>query len=145
MRLGQDERFMMEALGARVMSITSDHKQIAQALIRETIRTAETISERPDHWYCDQLNRHDGMQGYVPLDEEIWQQCEGRIDALDHAVGTAHCIHGVTRSLWAHDPQVAIVAVQPAESAVLSRGPSGSDKIEGIGIGFVPPPGGGNL
>jgi cysteine synthase A len=45
----------------------------------------------------------------------------------------------VTKALWAHDRSVEIVAVEPAESAVLSGGPSGSHRIEGIGIGFVPP------
>ena len=56
-----------------------------------------------------------------------------------HSVGTAHAIHGVTKALWKHDDRIRIVAVEPAESAVLSGQPSGSHKIEGIGIGFVPP------
>ena len=54
-------------------------------------------------------------------------------------MGTAHSIHGVTQALWKHNPQIHIVAVEPAESAVLSGKPSGSHKIEGIGIGFIPP------
>jgi cysteine synthase A len=62
-----------------------------------------------------------------------------RIDAFVHSVGTAHSIHGVTQALWKHNPQIRIVAVEPAESAVLSGKPSGSHKIEGIGIGFIPP------
>ena len=56
-----------------------------------------------------------------------------------HSVGTAHSIHGVTRALWSHEPRIRIVAVEPAESAVLSGGVSGSHQIEGIGIGFIPP------
>ena len=55
------------------------------------------------------------------------------------SVGTAHSIHGVTRSLWAHNNHIRIVAVEPAESAVLSGGSSGAHQIEGIGIGFIPP------
>src|SRR5207244_7720652 len=47
--------------------------------------------------------------------------------------------HGVTRSLLKHNERIRTVAVEPAESAVLSGKPSGSHKIEGIGIGFVPP------
>ncbi len=64
---------------------------------------------------------------------------EGGVDAFVHAVGTAHSIHGVTRGLREHYPNVHIVAVEPEESAVLSGRPSGSHGIEGIGVGFVPP------
>lgn len=59
--------------------------------------------------------------------------------AFVHAVSTAHPIHGVTEVLWGHNPRIEITAVEPGESAVLSGGPSGSHKIEGIGIGFIPP------
>jgi cysteine synthase A len=61
------------------------------------------------------------------------------VSAFVQAVSTAHSIHGVTRALWRHNERIRIVAVEPEESAVLSGGPSGSHKIEGIGIGFVPP------
>lgn len=54
------------------------------------------------------------------------------------AVGTAHSIHGVTETLWKHKPDIHIAAVEPAESAVLSGKPTGSHKIEGIGISFIP-------
>jgi cysteine synthase A len=54
-------------------------------------------------------------------------------------VATAHSIHGVARALREHKPDLHVAAVEPAESAVLSGGPSGSHKIEGIGIGFIPP------
>ncbi len=56
-----------------------------------------------------------------------------------HSVSTAHSIHGVTKALWKHRRDIRITAVEPAESAVLSGRPSGSHKIEGIGIGFIPP------
>jgi cysteine synthase A len=61
------------------------------------------------------------------------------VQAFVHSVSTAHSIHGVTKSLWGHDEKIQIIAVEPAESAVLSGKPSGSHKIEGIGIGFIPP------
>ena len=117
----------------------SENKTINAALIKEMIRTADEISVRPGHWYCDQLRNHDAIAGYLPLGEEIWTQTEGRVDAFVHAVGTAHSIHGVAQVLWARNRGVRIVAVEPAESAVLSGGPSGAHKIEGIGLGFLPP------
>jgi cysteine synthase A len=79
------------------------------------------------------------MRGYLPLGEEIWEQTGGAVTAFVHAVSTAHSIHGVTQALWAKNREIHITAVEPAESAVLSGQPSGSHKIEGIGIGFLPP------
>jgi cysteine synthase A len=61
------------------------------------------------------------------------------VSAFVHSVSTAHSIHGVTEALWAHNPNIQINAVEPEESAVLSGGPSGPHKIEGIGVGFIPP------
>src|SRR5687768_4230547 len=134
-----EKRRTMQAFGAHITEVASDGKKINEALIKEMIRTAAEISERPGHWYCDQLRNHDAIAGYLPLGEEIWKQTGGRVDAFVHAVSSAHSIHGVTQALWAHDRNVRIVAVEPAESAVLSGKPSGSHRIEGIGIGFTPP------
>ncbi len=79
------------------------------------------------------------MTGYLSLGEEIWQQSYGRADAFVQFVGTAHSIHGTARGLRTHLPGVRIIAVEPAESAVLSGAPTGSRRIEGTGIGFIPP------
>lgn len=134
-----EKRRMMEGFGAHITDVTSDGKKITAALIKAMIAKAAELSQRPGHWYCDQLNNLDASAGYQPLGEEIWAQTGGRVDAFVHAVGTAHAIHGATHALWAHRPGIRIVAVEPAESAVLSGGPTGSHQIEGIGIGFLPP------
>lgn len=134
-----EKRRTMQAFGARITDVKSDGGQINAALIQEMIRTAREVSSRPGHWWCDQLNNHDAVAGYLPLGDELWEQTGGRIDAFVHSVSTAHSIHGVTRALWRRNRGIRIVAVEPAESAVLSGGPSGSHKIEGIGIGFTPP------
>lgn len=134
-----EKRRTMQAFGAQVTDVPSDRQQITETLVKEMLRRAAVISARPDHWYCDQLNNHDAIAGYLPLGEELWRQSEGRLTAFVHAVSTAHSIHGVTEALWQHDRGIRIVAVEPAESPVLSGGQSGSHKIEGIGIGFVPP------
>ncbi len=134
-----EKRRTMQAFGARVTDVPSDGQGITEPLVKEMIRTAAVISERPGHWYCDQLNNHDAVAGYVPLGEELWQQTAGRLTAFVHAVGAAHSIHGVTEALWRHNREIRIVGVEPAESPVLSGGQSGSHTIEGIGIGFVPP------
>lgn len=81
----------------------------------------------------------DAIDGYVPMGEEIWTQTSGEVDAFVHAVGTAHSIQGVASALRRHRSGVRIVAVEPSESPVLSGGRSGANRIEGIGIGFIPP------
>jgi cysteine synthase A len=134
-----EKRRTMEAFGAHITDVPSDDGKINETLVKRMIATAAEITRRPGHWWCDQLNNHDAVAGYQPLGEELWHQAEGRIDAFVHSVSTAHSIHGVTQSLWTHRPGIRIVAVEPAESAVLSGRPSGSHQIEGIGVGFVPP------
>ncbi|HEX6941765.1 MAG TPA: cysteine synthase family protein [Gemmatimonadaceae bacterium] len=134
-----EKRRTMLAFGARITDVASEGGRINQALITSMIATATTISTRPGHWFCDQLNNADASEGYLPLGEELWEQTAGHIDAFVHSVSTAHSIHGVTRALWRHNSRIRVVAVEPAESPVLSGGPSGSHKIEGIGIGFIPP------
>ena len=134
-----EKRRTMQAFGARITDVKSDGGQITEALIKEMIRTAGELSAKPGHWWCDQLNNHDAVAGYFPLGHEIWEQSDGTIDAFVHSVSTAHSIHGVTKALWQHRREIHITAVEPAESAVLSGQPSGSHKIEGIGIGFIPP------
>jgi cysteine synthase A len=88
---------------------------------------------------ADQLQNEDGAAGYHGLGEEIWRQTGGRVDAVVHAVSTSHSLHGMTRALRRAKPDLRVVAVEPAESPVLSGGPPGAHGIEGIGVGFLPP------
>jgi len=129
----------MRAFGAEITLVPSDNKKITESLIKELIATAGRISAQPGHWWVDQLNNREAITGYYPLGEEIWIQTEGNVDAFVQAVATAHSIHGVTKALREYKPDLHVAAVEPAESAVLSGGPSGSHRIEGIGIGFIPP------
>ena len=134
-----EKRRMMQAFGAVVEVVPSDHGRITEQLIRAMIARADELSRQPRHWWCDQLNNHDAIDGYLDLGEEIWEQSGGKVDAFVHSVSTAHSIHGVARALRRHRPDLTVIAVEPAESAVLSGGPTGSHGIEGIGIGFIPP------
>lgn len=134
-----EKRKTMLALGAEITDEPSDKGQITADLIKRMIASAAVISERPGHWWCDQLNNRDAVRGYEPLGDEIWEQSGGRVDAFVHTVGTAHSIHGATMALRRHRADVTVVAVEPAESAVLSGQSTGAHRIEGIGIGFLPP------
>lgn len=134
-----EKRRTMKAFGARVTDISSEGRGINRELVKSMIARAETLSHEPGHWYCDQLNNPHATDGYLPLGEELWEQTSGHVTAFVHAVSTAHSIHGVTRALWRHNEKIRVIAVEPSESAVLSGGPPGSHRIEGIGIGFIPP------
>src|SRR5712692_8928021 len=135
----QEKLLTMKAFGAEITIVKSDNKKITEKLIKEMIDTAAEISKRPNHWYSDQLTNKDAVAGYFPLGEEIWNQTEGKVDAFVQVVGTAHSIHGATKALRKYKQDIHVAAVEPAESAVLSGHPTGSHKIEGIGIGFIPP------
>lgn len=134
-----EKRDHMRALGAEVIEIPSDQGQITRNLIDTMMAKAQSLSTSPGGFYADQFNNPDVVEGYAPLGEEIWDQSGGSVNAFVQAVGTSHCITGVARTLRARSPDVMIVAVEPAESPVLSGGAPGSHKIEGIGAGFVPP------
>ena len=134
-----EKRITMKAFGATITDVLSDNKKITENLIKDMIETSRQISEQDNHWWADQLNNHDAEEGYYPLGDEIWEQSKGEVDAFVHTVSTAHSIHGITKSLLKHNNNIEIFAVEPEESAVLSGRPSGSHKIEGIGIGFIPP------
>ncbi|HVF65074.1 MAG TPA: cysteine synthase family protein, partial [Casimicrobiaceae bacterium] len=134
-----EKRWTMRAYGAEITDVPSDNKKITKELIQAMIAKAGEISRRPGHWWADQLKNEDGAAGYFGLGDELWRQTEGRIDALVHTVSTAHSIHGMSRALKREKPDLMVFAVEPEESAVLSGEPPGSHKIEGIGLGFVPP------
>jgi len=135
----EDKRHTMRAYGAAITNVPSEQGKITANLIKALISTADDLSRRPGHWYCDQLNNRDGEAGYHALGEELWQQSGGAVDAFVQSVGTAHSLHGSTHALRRHNPRLRIVAAEPAESPVLSGAASGAHNIDGIGIGFVPP------
>ena len=134
-----EKRRTMEAFGAHIMDVPSDQGRITEGLIKGMIARAGELSRQPGYWWVDQLNNHDAIGGYTAMGDEIWHQTEGDVDAFVHAVGTAHSIHGAGDALRRHRRDLRVVAVEPAESAVLSGRPTGSHRIEGIGIGFLPP------
>jgi len=129
----------MAALGAELTLVRSEGGLTTKQLIVDMIEAARRLSEKPHTYWTDQLNNRDSIAGYSALGEEIWSQTKGKIDAFVHCVGTAASSRGVATVLKRHKPGVRIVAVEPAESSVLSGGPTGPHRIEGVGIGYTPP------
>lgn len=129
----------MAAFGAELTVIPSESGLITKALIERMIATAEEFSRRPHTYWTDQLNNTDSIAGYHRMGQEIWEQSGGRVDAFVQSIGTAASLRGVATVLKGHRPGLRVVAVEPAESAVLSGGRPGAHRIEGIGIGYRPP------
>jgi cysteine synthase A len=129
----------MVAYGAELTLVPSEGGRTTRKLILDMIEAARALSREPHTFWTDQLNNHDSIAGYLPLGEEIWTQAEARVDAFVHCVGTAATVRGVATVLKRHRSDVEVVAVEPAESPVLSGGEPGPHKIEGVGIGYIPP------
>jgi cysteine synthase len=134
-----EKRDHMTALGAELTLVPSEGGLTTRKLILDMIEAARVLSREPHTYWTDQLNNHDSIAGYHGLGEEIWSQTGGGVDAFVHCVGTAASSRGVATVLKHRKPGVRIIAVEPAESAVLSGGPAGPHKIEGVGIGYTPP------
>jgi len=108
-------------------------------LTRDMVEAARVIQEKTGAFWTDQLKNTDQLAAYHQMAEEIWTQTGGQIDGFVQSVGTAATVRGIAEGLRRHKTGIRIVAVEPAESAVLSGGPSGSHKMDGIGAGFVVP------
>jgi cysteine synthase A len=135
----REKRDHMAALGARLTLVASESGGMTKALTLEMVETARKLAEAPGSFWTNQLSNTDQLPSYERMGEEIWKQAEGRVSAFVQSVGTGGSLRGISTSLRAHDAAVRVVAVEPAESAVLSGGQGGSHKIEGVGAGFVVP------
>jgi len=129
----------MAALGAELILVPSEGGRTTKKLILDMIAAARELSQQPHTYWTDQLNNQDSITGYFSLGEEIWSQTQGKVDAFVHAVGTGASSRGVATVLKRHKPNVRIAIVEPGESPVLLGGEPGPHKIEGVGIGYVPP------
>lgn len=130
----------MQAFGADVELISSP-RGITPELIPAMVRRAREIAVDTGAFWTDQLNNADMLDGYRRLGEELLEQLAGppALTAFCSYVGTAGCFLGISRALRAKLPALHRVAVEPAESAVLSGGEPGTHRIEGGGIGQWPP------
>jgi cysteine synthase A len=134
----EEKILTMRAFGAEVELISSPAGVTPQLIPAMRARAAEIAAET-GAYQTDQFNNHDMVDGYARLGEELADQLEGRLDAYVGYIGTAGCFLGVTGALRSRIPTFERVVVEPAESPVLSGGKPGTHRIEGGGVGFVPP------
>ena len=134
-----EKRDQMAALGAELTIVPSEGGLTTKTLILEMVETARVLSREPNTFWTNQLENRDSLVGYRALGEEIWRRTNGELDAFVHCVGTAASLLGVAAALKRRNPNVKIVAVEPAESPVLQGGSPAPHNIEGVGIGYMPP------
>ena len=102
-------------------------------------RADELAREIPNAFVTGQfVNPANPKAHFETTGPEIWEDTDGRVDYFVAGVGTGGTITGTGRFLKSKNPDVRVVAVEPASSAVLSTGVAGAHKIQGIGAGFVP-------
>jgi cysteine synthase A len=135
----QEKLDHMAALGAELTLVPSEGGLTTKKLILDMVEVARGLSQQPNTYWINQLHNQDSIAGYHALGEEIWAQTNGEIDAFVHCVGTAASSRGVATVLKRHNPAIQIIAVEPGESSVLLGGQPGPHKIEGVGIGYLPP------
>ena len=127
----------MVALGAELDVMPSGGGRMTAQLTRAMVERARIVTDETGAYWTDQLQNHDQLGAYHRMAEEIWSQTGGAVDAWVQSVGTSGSLRGVAEGLVERSGGLRVVAVEPAESAVLSGGPSGAHKIDGVGAGFV--------
>ena len=130
--MSMERRLLLKAYGAELVLIKGG--------MAEAVAKAEELAkEIPGSWIAGQFDNPDNPQAhYETTGPEIWEDTEGNVDIFLATVGTGGTLSGTARYLKEKNPNIKVIAVEPAASPLLSGGQAGPHKIQGIGANFIP-------
>lgn len=130
--MSMERRLLLKAYGAELVLIKGG--------MAEAVAKAEELAkEIPGSWIAGQFDNPDNPQAhYETTGPEIWEDTEGNVDIFLATVGTGGTLSGTARYLKEKNPNIKVIAVEPAASPLLSGGQAGPHQIQGIGANFIP-------
>jgi cysteine synthase A len=129
----------MTAFGAELTIVPSDGGKITPDLTPRLIEKAKEFASEPNTYFTNQLHNADSIVGYRKIGDELYDQLDRPIDVFCASVGTAGMTMGVALALADAGSPARIVIFEPASTPVITGGEAGTHRVEGIGIGFLPP------